>query len=723
MSMEAALDEERLAVLELMEGMNKPAPQKRQRGSSGSLGTAPPLLRGSSPTTSPRSPVRSMLDIADDSIPRHASIAGTSSSGISQPVRSMLDIGPSPLQKSQSNDKTRSANTSPTESAATAPLSHHRSLSDAVNQPPNFGPRGLGRHNGDITDDYQFSGYLQSNPGGPVAPKRNTLAGKKPAGNAMADAMGGNLGPNPKNRGRSLGALPGINVPKSRSPHNRLSVRSASPATANLNMLVMDSGLMVDKDSAYRRLSDANLALGGGSLSSLAHRKKSDSDSRGRLTKDYSYNEEGVMESSDDDSDTSDGPRGRKHRSSNDEKVDTPLGFGRADNGPRTPKSLMAAAEEERQTLIDEQKKKAYKVRSLLEPEIKVTGPEGQKLKMPNKTGVHPSNAFDLGGASGINTPHDSDTEQEISDIRRAQRLAILLTPIASKPETQRSVRTMFRGDFAKMQRDAREEGRRNRKYLVATDLSEEAAHALEWTVGTVLRDGDTLLAIYCVDEDSVINSEGPTPSLERQAEAIAGSAISLPPSTLSNLRHSIAAGSGHAHIPSPLGVGTPRGIGTPRSANSPSPLTRNISHAEQERYRAVEDITERVSKLLRKTKLQVRVVVEVIHCKSPKHLICEVIDYFEPTMVVLGSRGRSALKGYVYEFSSSPVFHLFARRSSWKKSGARKASKLLIPRTAPEPVSQCTQHHIKHTGRLAGLAGDRLLIKGQKLTPCAVSY
>lgn len=664
MSMEAALDEERLAVLELMEGMNR-APQ-RPRGSSGSLGTAPPL-RGSSPTTSPRSAVRSMLDIADDSIPRHASIAGTSASGISQaPIRSMLDIGPPPPTHKKDisgGSSSRSANTSPIESTATTPQQQNRSLSDAVRQPPNFGPRGPGRHNGDITDDYQFSGYPQSNPGGPVAPKRNTLAGKKPAGNAMADAMSGNLS---KERGRSLGnlgLLPGINGQKSRSPHNRLGVRSASPASASSNMLVMDNGLLVDKDSAYRRLSDANLALAGGDLSSLAHRKKRDSYTKGRLTKDYSYSEEGVVESSDDShSDSDEGPRGRRHRSS-DEKADTSQGLGKADNGPRQAKSLMAAAEEERQSLVEQEKKKSYKVRSLLEPEIKVTGPGGEKLKMPNKAGVHPSNAFDLGGASGFNTPHDSDTEQEISDILRAQRLAILLTPIASKPETQRSVRTMFRGDFAKMQREAREEGRKNRKYLVATDLSEEAAHALEWTVGTVLRDGDTLLAIYCVDEEHGISSEGPTPSLERQAESAANSAVSLPQSTLSNLRHSITPGSSAAHVPSPFGVSTPRGIGTPRSGNSATPLTRNLSQAAQERYRAVEDITERVSKLLRKTKLQVRVVVEVIHCKSPKHLICEVIDYFEPTMVVLGSRGRSALKGYVQNFLQSRVIAYLMRR------------------------------------------------------------
>lgn len=57
-------------------------------------------------------------------------------------------------------------------------------------------------------------------------------------------------------------------------------------------------------------------------------------------------------------------------------------------------------------------------------------------------------------------------------------------------------------------------------------------------------------------------------------------------------------------------------------------------------------DISERVTKLLRKTRLQVRVIVEVLHCKNPKHLITEVIDLVNPTLVILGSRGRSALKG-----------------------------------------------------------------------------
>lgn len=247
---------------------------------------------------------------------------------------------------------------------------------------------------------------------------------------------------------------------------------------------------------------------------------------------------------------------------------------------------------------------------------------------------VHPSTAFDHGGGSGLSTPMDSDTEADITDIRRAQKLTVVMTPTSSTPETGRCVRTIYRGDFAAMQKEAADNHRRVRKYLVATDLSDEAQHALEWTVGTVLRDGDTLLAIYCVDEETGIPHAADSVPASQSAQAAAAAAavdtLQAPPT------------SAHGHRPSLLGPGT--GV----ASNTASPMGRHHTPAEQERLRAVEDITARVTKLLRKTRLQVRVVVEVIHCKSPKHLITEVIDYLSPTLVILGSRGRSALKGSV---------------------------------------------------------------------------
>lgn len=230
----------------------------------------------------------------------------------------------------------------------------------------------------------------------------------------------------------------------------------------------------------------------------------------------------------------------------------------------------------------------------------------------------------------------DSDEEQDVTDIKHAQKLSVNMTSIISTPATSRSVRIIYRGDFVKMQQEAKDHQRRVRKYLVATDLSDEAAHALEWTVGTVLRDGDTLLAIYCVDEDvGIANNDSEDDSKMR--EQIAAIQASTNRSGMTPLMSP-------TNFPSPLG---PNFRLDPHSASA-SPMGREKGKAEYERHRAVQDITDRVSRLLRKTKLQVKVVIEVIHCKSPKHLITEVIDFITPTMVILGSRGQSQLKGYV---------------------------------------------------------------------------
>ncbi|PMD22035.1 hypothetical protein NA56DRAFT_110137 [Hyaloscypha hepaticicola] len=721
MSLESMLDEERKDVLALLEG----PPAGRTRGSSGSNGSgraSSPLTNPTNPTnlTNPRSPVRSMLDIGLDPASKRSSKVvtngGVSSSPRIVPVRSMLDINtpnpasasppapapaPAPVpvrsmldigETSRSVATTKSAQTSPTETNNRAHMSNsaqHRSFSDAAARPVAFGPRTTGASNPESA--YQFSGYLPSNPGGPIVPKRNTLAGKKTSlTSAMAEVVRGGdfsgFGTRDRGRNSSVGGA------KSKSPHNRMGVRSNSPhLSPDPNKVVLDDGRAIDKNSAYRRLSDANLARSQGGLSSLS--KKSSrrrtysgdtTDPAGsRLEKDYTPidGEEVLLDSSDEDDSDEEQRRGRKKDSradlhENDNPESHTLGMGRA-KGPRAARSLMAAAEEERQEIASQENEK-YKVRSLLDPEITVTAPSGDRMKL-RKPVVHPNTSFDE-GASGYNTPVDSDTEADLTDIKRAQKLSVSMTSVVSTPATSRCVRTIYRGDFAKMQREAQDNQRRVRKYLVATDLSEEAAHALEWTIGTVLRDGDTLLAIYCVDEGLGIMPNEASGDEQIKEQAIAIAASTKPSASAPVL--------GPVHSPSPLGPG-PR-FGSTSSATS-SPMGRERSKAEQERYRAVQDITDRVSKLLRKTKLQVKVVIEVIHCKSPKHLITEVIDYISPTLVILGSRGRSALKGVIlgsfsnYLVTKSSVPVMVARKrlrkhTKYKRPAIRLANNLSNP-------------------------------------------
>lgn len=231
----------------------------------------------------------------------------------------------------------------------------------------------------------------------------------------------------------------------------------------------------------------------------------------------------------------------------------------------------------------------------------------------------------------------DSDEEADLDDIKKAQKLSFSMTNIISTPEAHRAIRIINRGAYTKI---ASQGDERQRKYLVATDLSDESTHALEWAIGTVLRDGDTLIAIYCVDEETSITTDDAVPdeqkAMKEQAAAINTMASSKSMPSMSHV-HDFRRGSVFPSFRD--------STGTPGTSPAPSPRGERSKH-ELERRRAVEDITNRVLRLLRKTQLQVRVIVEVLHCKNPKHLITEVIDLVDPTLVVIGSRGRSALKG-----------------------------------------------------------------------------
>lgn len=244
----------------------------------------------------------------------------------------------------------------------------------------------------------------------------------------------------------------------------------------------------------------------------------------------------------------------------------------------------------------------------------------------------------------------DSDDEADLVDIKRAQKLSFSQTAIVNTPNAARAVRIIYRGEYSSVVQAAKEEDRALRKYIIATDLSDESTHALEWAVGTVLRDGDTMICLYCVDEEIGIAPRDGSAQVpdERKAMREQGAALN----TITASKAPVTPGGSSVDV-------RPGGS----SRGSPVPVR---SKAEEERHMAVQDITERVKKYLRKTRLQVRVIVEVLHCKNPKHQILEIIDVVSPTLVILGSRGQSALKGYVFfppgfSFLSFPILRFEA--------------------------------------------------------------
>ncbi|KAI0174557.1 hypothetical protein BJ166DRAFT_151072 [Pestalotiopsis sp. NC0098] len=676
MSLEAAMEEERQQIEALLSG------QQPQRN-------PPPAVsaRSPSPYMSARSPVRSMLDVG----PAPPS-AGMRKSP--PPVRSMLDVVPSAStpyrsmvgassSKPQRSPVVSSAQTSPTLSSHRIPVPsgdvHHRSMSDASAKPTfgDFGLRSppLPRDRAvDPTTDYKFTDIYATNVGQALPVRRAPGSQLRSAsiGEALRGADLSNL-VLPGEQGGRTGFLRGKS--KSKSPNNRFNLRSNSPHASLLGSssrnrddgtIILEDGQVIDKNSAYRRLSDANLVFGGSSLASLP-RKKSDPEGHGRIQKSNMspYGEILTDDDSDDDvanSSDEEDHRGRKLTTRAESRGDE-------SDANRAAKSLLAAAEDERKHIASQ-----HQYRSLLDPEITVTNPNGDKSKKSNKRSVQPSTSFDQDPPTRAPTPDpnaDQD-DQDVNAIKRAQDLQLSSTPVISNPEVHRSVRILYRGEYTKIYQHAIEEHRRLRKYLVAMDLSDESTHALEWAIGTVLRDGDTLIAFYCMDEEasgsvdpSALVPDDPK-SMREQAAAINAMTKSAKPPAMNS----------PSHLQLNKSSMSPRVRAAEPGSNTPSPApSRGKSRLEEERERSVQDVTDRVSKLLRKTQLEVRVIIECIHCKNPKHLITEVIDVVKPTLVILGSRGRSALKGtllgsfsnYLVTKSSAPV--MVARKRLRKKS------------------------------------------------------
>ncbi|KAH0364602.1 adenine nucleotide alpha hydrolases-like protein, partial [Aureobasidium melanogenum] len=437
-------------------------------------------------------------------------------------------------------------------------------------------------------------------------------------------AFPGDLGPgDPRRSSRLPGDLgPGDPRRSSNRPANsdgtRSAARSLSPTRSISHSLNPN-----DKSPSQRRLSDA------GSI------RPQFADGGVRLQKDYDN------ESASSDDESSDEP---------DTDHESSRGRGRARVGNAVGVTPDSDDDEPSPPLN-------------ADPTITVTPPATDQpttgsAYSSRKPDVHPSTAFDF-AASTTSTPVHSDDEEHLSDLRRAQRLSLNISPIHSTPSAHRVIRQIIRGDYLYFQRQAEEGRRRQRVYLVATDLSSEAEYALEWTIGTVLRDGDTLLAVYAVDEESGTGGVSEGVEIGHGADVVKDTATIVRSMTAESM------------TPATL----PRDSSTARMAFSER---KDMSKAEQDRFRAAEDISQRCVKLLRKTRLQVRVVVEVFHCKSPRHMITEVIDFLSPTLTILGSRGRSQLKGvllgsfsnYLVTKSSVPV--MVARKRLRKHSKQR---------------------------------------------------
>jgi hypothetical protein len=162
---------------------------------------------------------------------------------------------------------------------------------------------------------------------------------------------------------------------------------------------------------------------------------------------------------------------------------------------------------------------------------------------------VFPSSNFDSSRPVSTDGGSGTDIPNREEEARKAARLAVHETEIVNSPD--RSVMTIIRGEFLEMERSR--QYTRQRKYLVSSDLSPQATYAMEWAIGTVLREGDILYVTQALGKD-----EEPC--------------------------------------------------------------------SERDREQNCQALAEETKRLLKRTRLQVRVVIEVVAAKVPKHMIIEMV-------------------------------------------------------------------------------------------------
>ncbi|KAG6917457.1 hypothetical protein DXG01_002434 [Tephrocybe rancida] len=180
---------------------------------------------------------------------------------------------------------------------------------------------------------------------------------------------------------------------------------------------------------------------------------------------------------------------------------------------------------------------------------------------------------------------------------------------------------------------------RRKRKYIVASDLSEESRYAVEWAIGTVLRDGDELLIVTVTENDAKVDP--PVPNATDRATKL---------------------------------------------------------RSQQERQGLSYILVRQATSLLQRTKLNVKVACQAWHAKNARHMLLDpfsplnpnnstdIVDHNEPQMVIVGSRGLGQLKGillgstshYLIQKCSVPV--MVARRRL--KRPPKRAAHLSTHRT-----------------------------------------
>ncbi|CAD6940570.1 unnamed protein product [Tilletia controversa] len=202
----------------------------------------------------------------------------------------------------------------------------------------------------------------------------------------------------------------------------------------------------------------------------------------------------------------------------------------------------------------------------------------------------------------------------------------------ASRPvfERNRCTITLLHGQYEEKLAQAR----RPKRYVVASDGSAEALYAIEWTIGTVMRDGDETMIVSVMETDTKLDAVD--------------------------------------HV-------------------FEDKQTR-MSH-QKIRQDMTLVLARQATNLLQRTRLGVKVVCQALHATNSRRMLIDLTDYFSPTLLIVGSRGMGSIKGILLGSTS----HYLLQKASVPVMVARRRLRLpALPRGKADVVQSVRRRHLR---------------------------
>lgn len=185
-------------------------------------------------------------------------------------------------------------------------------------------------------------------------------------------------------------------------------------------------------------------------------------------------------------------------------------------------------------------------------------------------------------------------------------------------------------GDY----RAAAQQTARPKRYVVASDGSEGSQYAINWAMGTVLRDGDETLIVSVMETETKLDFPDDHHLFE---------------------------------------------------------LNRSAARQRMRQDMAVL-LAHQAFVLLQRTQLAVRVSCQAVHARNARHMLLSLIDFYSPTMVIVGSRGIETIRGVLGSMS-----HYLVQKSSVPVMVAHNKLQLpRLPRGKADVVNNVRMRHMR---------------------------